>query len=75
MSIDLSYFANYICPRPNHYCNGQHRPNIVNGQDVSGERDIGVCQYWDIEQGCLHEEHPKNKQKIKIREVHVKKEG
>ena len=63
---DKYTFAKQDCPRPHHLCNGQHIPDIVNGQDVSGEQDIGICQYWDVEYRCIHEKYPRG-QKMKAR--------
>jgi hypothetical protein len=56
-------FTKYICPRPNHFCSGQHIPDIEKGVDINKEKDIGVCQYLN-DRTCCHPKSPYGTLKI-----------
>ena len=51
-------FVREICPRKSHFCSGKFILNSMIWQP-----DIGVCQYYDIDKGCVHYQRPK-RQKI-----------
>jgi Ni,Fe-hydrogenase I small subunit len=46
-------FVNEICPRPDHFCDGHFIKDRADKQN-----DIGVCQYYNIDKGCTHPNHP-----------------